>query len=205
MAIRLVIADDDRLITESMKIILDMDEGFTVVGVAENGEDAVSLCQSQNADVALLDIRMPKMDGVEATKRITQSTDTKVLILTTFDEDEYIKKAFEYGAGGYLLKNNPPDQIKNAIRAIAGGNTVVQAAVMEKIKNPEKRKIEKLKDLTEREIAVVEAIAEGMTNKEIAGKLFISEGTVKNNITAVLGKLKLNHRTQIAIYYLSDN
>ena len=106
--------------------------------------------------------------------------------------------------GGYLLKNNPPEQIKNAIKAVAGGNTVVQAAVMEKIKNPEKSRAEKLKDLTEREVEVVEAIAQGMTNKEIAGKLFISEGTVKNNITAILGKLELNHRTQIAIYYLSD-
>ncbi len=205
MAIRLVIADDDRLITESMKIILDMDPEFTVVGVAGNGEEAVSLCRSQTPDVALLDIRMPVLDGVEATRRITQSTQTRVLILTTFDEDEYIKKAFEYGAGGYILKNNPPEQIKNAVKAVAGGNTVVQAAVMEKIKNPEKRKTEKLAGLTEREGEVVAAIAEGLTNKEIAGKLFISEGTVKNNITAILGKLGLSHRTQIAIYYLSDD
>lgn len=205
MAIRLVIADDDRLITESMKIILEMDPDFTVVDVAENGAEAVKLCQSQTVDVALLDIRMPMMDGVEATRQITQNTKTKVLILTTFDEDEYIKKAFEYGAGGYLLKNNPPEQIKNAIRAVAGGNAVVQAAVMEKIQNPEKRRLDKLIDLTERETEVVEAIAQGMTNKEIAGKLFISEGTVKNNITAILSKLNLNHRTQIAIYYLSND
>lgn len=205
MAIRLVIADDDALITESMKIILDMDEAFTVVGVANNGRGAVKLCRENTVDVALLDIRMPEMDGVEATRQITQNTGTKVLILTTFDEDEYIKKAFEYGAGGYLLKNNPPEQIKNAIKAIAGGNAVVQAAVMEKIKNPERRKAEKLKDLTEREIEVVEAIAEGLTNREIAKKLYISEGTVKNNITAVLGKLNLSHRTQIAIYYLSND
>ncbi len=204
MAIRLVIADDDALITESMKIILEMDDAFTVVGVAKNGRDALNLCQMHTVDVALLDIRMPEMDGVEATRQITENTRTKVLILTTFDEDEYIKKAFEYGAGGYLLKNNPPEQIKNAIKAIAGGNAVVQAAVMEKIKNPERRQTEKLKDLTEREIEVVEAIAEGLTNKEIAAKLYISEGTVKNNITVVLGKLNLSHRTQIAIYYLSN-
>ncbi|MEX1306950.1 MAG: response regulator transcription factor [Eubacteriales bacterium] len=204
MAIRLVIADDDRLITESMKIILEMDEDFVVVGVAENGADAVKFCQNQKVDVALLDIRMPVMDGVEATRQITTSTETEVLILTTFDEDEYIKKAFEYGAGGYLLKNNPPEQIKTAIKAVAGGNAVVQAAVMEKIKNPDKRQAQKLKGLTERETQVVEAIAEGMTNKEIAKKLFISEGTVKNNITAILGKLDLSHRTQIAIYYLKQ-
>ena len=204
MAIRLVIADDDALITESMKIILEMDDAFTVVGVAKNGRDALNLCQMHTVDVALLDIRMPEMDGVEATRQITENTRTKVLILTTFDEDQYIKKAFEYGAGGYLLKNNPPEQIKNAIKAIAGGNAVVQAVVMEKIKNPERRQAEKLKDLTEREIEVVEAIAEGLTNKEIAAKLYISEGTVKNNITAVLGKLNLSHRTQIAIYYLSN-
>ena len=205
MAIKLVIADDDRLITESMRIILDMDADFDVVGVAENGKNALEMCQAQAVDVALLDIRMPVMDGVEATRLITQNTSTRVLILTTFDEDEYIKKAFEYGAGGYLLKNNPPEQIKNAIKAVAGGSTVVQAAVMEKISHPEKDDSEKLKGLTEREAEVVLAIAEGLTNKEIAAKLFISEGTVKNNITAILSKLNLNHRTQIAIYYLSHD
>lgn len=202
MAINVIIVDDDKLITESMKIIFGMDDNFNVVATAENGEQAIDLCNKNKVDVALLDIRMPVLNGVEATKIITENTTTKVLILTTFDEDGYIKKAFENGASGYLLKNNPPEQIKNAIVAIIGGNAVVQDVVLEKIKNPEKIKAERLKDLTEREKQVVQAISEGMTNKEIAAKLFISEGTVKNNVTVILDKLSLNHRTQIAIYYL---
>ena len=114
MPINIIIADDDRLITESMNIILQMDDRFKIIGLASNGEEAVTLCRENKVDVALLDIRMPKLNGVQATKRIIDTTDTKVLILTTFDEDEYIKKAFKYGATGYLLKNNPPSEIGRA-------------------------------------------------------------------------------------------
>lgn len=204
MPIKIIIADDDKLITESMKIILQMDDRFQVIGLAENGEEAVTLCREHKVDVALVDIRMPKLNGVQATKRIIDTTDTKVLILTTFDEDEYIKKAFKNGASGYLLKNNPPSEIINAIIAINGGNVVMQDAVLEKMTVQETNNTKKLDALTNREIDIVKAIASGLTNREIASKLFISEGTVKNNVTSILGKLNLKHRTQIAIYYLTD-
>jgi DNA-binding NarL/FixJ family response regulator len=204
MAINVVIADDDRLISESIKIILEMDAEFSVVGTADNGREAVRLCREHEVDVAVLDIRMPVMSGVEASRDITETTNTKVLILTTFDEDELIKDAFKNGAGGYLLKNNPPEQIKNAIKAVFGGNAVVQDQVLEKIKNPSGSKETRLEGLTPREQEIVAAISEGLTNKQIAKKLFISEGTVKNNITNILGKLFLEHRTQIAIYFLKQ-
>ena len=203
MPINIIIADDDRLITESMNIILQMDDRFKIIGLASNGEEAVTLCRENKVDVALLDIRMPKLNGVQATKRIIDTTDTKVLILTTFDEDEYIKKAFKYGATGYLLKNNPPSEIMNAILSVYGGNVVMQDAILEKMTMQETPNTKKMDILTKRETDVVGAIADGLTNKEIAAKLFISEGTVKNNVTAILDKLNLKHRTQIAIYYLT--
>lgn len=206
MSIKIIIADDDALIRESLKIIFDLDEKFKVIGIASDGKEAYDLCKQKEVDVALLDVRMPNLDGVEATARIVSDTSTKVLILTTFDEDDYIKNAFLNGASGYLLKNNPPEQIKNAVISVQGGNAVVQDVVLEKIKNPSNKsnKEDKLKDLTTREKEIVLLIAKGLTNKEIADKLFISEGTVKNTVSNVLGKLSLKHRTQIAIYYLED-
>lgn len=204
MPINIVIADDDQLITSSLKIIFDMDDRFNVVGVGGNGQEAVKLCRANVVDVILLDIRMPVLNGVEATKQIVDQTNTKILILTTFDEDDYIKQAFDNGAKGYLLKNTPPEQIMNAIVSIHGGNAVVQDTVMEKMNVAKDNKEKRLEGLTEREKDIVKAIAEGFTNKEIAEHLFISEGTVKNNITAILNKLNLKHRTHIAIHYLKD-
>lgn len=203
--VRLIIADDDQLITESLKIIFDLDERFDLVGVGQNGREAVALCRRKDVDVALLDVRMPEMNGVDATKVIVAETNTKVLILTTFDEDEFIKEAFRNGASGYLLKKNPPDQIKHAILAVSGGNAVVQDSVLKKIGAVDVNEVEddgRFDLLTEREMEIVEAIAEGFTNKEIAERLFLSEGTIKNNVSSILSKLQLKHRTQIAIYYL---
>ncbi len=206
MPINIIIADDDVLIRESLKIIFEMDERFNVVWVAEDGKEAYDICRKKEIDVALLDVRMPFLNGVEATAKIVSDTSAKVLILTTFGEDDYIKNAFLNGASGYLLKNNPPDQIKNAVISVNDGNAVVQDIVMEKIKNPRSKnnKEDKLKDLTLREREVVQLIAKGLTNKEIADNLFISEGTVRNTVSHVLGKLSLKHRTQIAIYYLEE-
>lgn len=202
MAIKVLLADDDRLITESLKMIIEQDARLEVAAIAGDGCEAVDICRSQKIDVALMDIRMPNLNGVEATKEIVKNTDTKVLVLTTFDEDEYISKTFEYGAKGYLLKNNPPDMIINAIVSVYYGNSVVQSQVMEKLSFSGENKDEKLAGLTTREKEIVKEIAEGATNKDIAAKLFISEGTVKNNITNILSKLNLRHRTEIAIYYL---
>jgi len=202
--IKILLADDDALIRESLKIIFEYDERFEIVDVVSNGQEAVDVCKEKAVDVAILDVRMPELNGVEATRAIKSETSTRVMILTTFDEDAFIKDAFSYGASGYLLKNSPPEQIKNAVYSISGGNTVVQDLVMEQLNNPNAERLKKLENLTSREREVVEAIAEGLTNGEIAEKLFITEGTVKNSVSNILGKLELKHRTQIAIFYLKE-
>jgi DNA-binding NarL/FixJ family response regulator len=205
MAIRLLIADDDPLIREGLKIILGLDEDFQVVACVENGLQAVAYCTGNQVDVALLDVRMPVMNGVQATREICQKTGTKPLILTTFDDDDYITDAIKYGARGYLLKNNPPDKIKEAIRVVNGGSAVVQGDVFDKLREglgAGKRGRLDRTAFTGRELEIMELIAGGRSNREIAGELFISEGTVKNYITSILDKTGLEHRTQIAIYYI---
>ena len=127
------------------------------------------------------------------------------MILTTFDQDDYIRQAIANGASGYLLKSNPPQQIKQAILTIAGGNAVVQEAVLERLQSQAQAdRASKLKELTPREQDILVAIADGMTNREIADKLYLSEGTIKNTITSILTKLNLRHRTEIAVYYWKD-
>ena len=205
MAIKLLIADDDSLIREGLKIILGMDDSFEIVACVENGLQAVEFCTNNQVDVALLDVRMPVMNGVQAVREIYGKTGTKPLILTTFDDDEFITDAIKYGAKGYILKNNPPDKIKDAIRMVHGGNTVMQDVVLDKIKEGlDTNKSSKLdKSLfSERELEIMEHIAKGLSNKEIAKELYISEGTTKNYITSILNKTGLEHRTQIAIYYI---
>lgn len=207
MRIRVIIADDDSLIRESLKIILSVDEEIEVLEVFKNGEGISNYCSKNMVDIALMDIRMPKLNGVEATREIVSRSNTKVIILTTFDEDDYIREALNYGAKGYLLKNTSPDKIIETIKVVYKGNCVIQDEVLSKITENLSKSIEggtKIdKSLfTERELEVMGAIADGFTNKEIAKKLFISEGTVKNYITSILDKTGLQHRTQIAIYYL---
>ena len=205
MSINLLIADDDSLIRESLKIIIGLDQEFNVLICVENGKEAIEYCLNNQVDVALLDIRMPIVNGVEAVKEISLKTSTKCLILTTFDEDEYINAAVRYGAKGYILKNNTPDKIKAAIKVVYSGNMVIQEGIIDKVlKGIDSDNSSKLnRDLfTEREIGIMEAIADGLSNREISARLFISEGTVKNYITSILNKTSLDHRTQIAIYYL---
>ncbi|MGH4140653.1 response regulator transcription factor [Clostridium sp.] len=206
MAIKVLIADDDILIREGLKIILELDEEFEVVGCVQNGLEALEKCKVEIVDVALLDVRMPVMNGVQAVSEITMKTTTKTLILTTFDEDEYIHEALKNGARGYLLKNNSPEKIKDAIKTVFGGNIVMQDVILDKVtrgfKVIRKEEIPKEYFFTERETDIIKAIAEGLSNKEISNKIYISEGTVKNYITSILGKTGLKHRTQIAIYYL---
>ncbi|WP_027624186.1 response regulator transcription factor [Clostridium lundense] len=208
MAIKVLIADDDSLIRESLKIILGMDEEIKIIDAVENGLKALDVCINCEVDVALLDVRMPVLNGVDAAKEILTKTKTKPLILTTFDEDEYIMGAIKNGAKGYILKNNSPEKIKDAIKMVYSGNTVLQDVVMEKVKDGLSSREEGNFDkdmFSEREMDVIEAISEGLSNKEIAGKLYISEGTVKNYITSILNKTGLEHRTQIAIYYIKGN
>ncbi|MBU5674563.1 response regulator [Paenibacillus brevis] len=210
MNIRVIIADDNSFIREGMRIILNTYGDFEVLAAVADGAEAVDFCREHEVDVALLDVRMPNMNGVEATRILAEETKTKPLILTTFDDDEYIVDAVRYGAKGYLLKNNDPERICDAIRSVYHGHNVLQNVILDKLKlslgenrqHEESPAIDKTL-FTERELEVMSRIAKGLSNKEIAKELYISEGTVANYITSVLSKTSLEHRTQIAIYYLT--
>ncbi|TCL60461.1 LuxR family two component transcriptional regulator [Kineothrix alysoides] len=204
--IRVIIADDSDFVRDGMNIILGVDEEFEVAGCAANGKEAVALARKSRADVILMDIQMPEMDGIEATGIIVKENLGKVLILTTFDDDDLVVRAIQNGAKGYLIKNHTPDKLKQMIKSINAGVNVLEETVFEKIaENKEIRGGQGFEEklFTERELEVIKAIAEGLSNKEIASKLFISEGTVKNYITTILEKGNLKHRTQVAIYYLT--
>ena len=222
LTIKVLIADDNSFIREGMKIILSTFPEFEVVATVSDGAEAVAYCREHEVDVALLDVRMPNMNGVEATRLLTEQTGVKPLILTTFDDDAFVLDAVKYGAKGYLLKNNDPERIRDAIRSVHGGHRVLQDVVLDKImqagQQPDaERSNAPAPDrsaavpaagfdpspFTEREIEIMGLIAKGRSNKEIAKKLFLSEGTTANYITSILGKTGLEHRTQIAIYYLT--
>lgn len=206
MPIRVLIADDDALIREGLKIILQTDSRFEVVGCVENGLKALEFCSREQVDVVLLDVRMPVLDGLQAARKISDATHVKPLILTTFDDDDFILNAVKNGAKGYLLKGSPPSQIMDAIRIVYEGGTVMQDAAMDIIKqelSTGRRGSIPEGLLTEREMEIAALIAKGHPNKEIANKLFMSEGTIKNYISTILDKTGLGHRTQIAIYYLT--
>ncbi len=212
MPIRIIIADDSPFVLDGLKIIFELDPDFTVVGCAKNGREAVELCHTHAVDIALMDIQMPEMDGILATKEISGGTETKCLILTTFDDDELIIGALKNGAKGYLLKNHTPDKIKRMAKVVHEGGSILDEVVLSKIAEIQKPAVPSAQSVqfdrslfTERELDVIRLISEGMSNSEIAEHLFISVGTVKNYISAVLDKTGLSHRTQIAVYYLTGN
>lgn len=209
--IRVLIVDDDPFIRESLEMIINLDEQIQVSGLCQNGSEAVQFIGREQVDVVLMDIRMPECDGVEGTKRIKAlDPQVKVLILTTFDDDEYIIEALRNGASGYLLKNIPPARIIDGIKTVYSGSLLVHPEIAKKLTTfiqpaqdkTAKRKTLQSYGLTSTEQAVVRKIADGLSNKEIAGDLYLSEGTIKNYITDILSKLNLRDRTQIAIFYL---
>lgn len=206
MTIRVVIGEDDNLIRESLGIILGADKNIDVVGTFSNGREVVEFIYKNKADIILLDVRMPVLNGVLATKEIGKISSAKVIILTTFDEDEYIQNAISFGAKGYLLKNTKPNKIIEAIKMVHAGNSVIQEEVLDKISKNilSDNNTKDLSIFTERELEIIKEICKGSSNKEISNNLFISEGTVKNYITSILQKTDLNHRTQIAINYLNS-
>ena len=210
--IRLLIVDDQNIIRHGLKSLLEIQADLTVVGDAANGQEALdliaSLQQHQLPDVILLDVRMPVMDGVATTIELKKHyPEIKILILTTFDDDEYISQAMNYGAKGYLLKDSPPEDLAIAIRVINKNNTYMGSGLLEKMlqhnTQPEVVNVDiaqQLAELSAREKEVLNLIAIGANNREIAQELYISEKTVKNHVTSILSKLNLRDRTQAAIW-----
>jgi DNA-binding NarL/FixJ family response regulator len=206
--IRLLVADDQSLICQGLKAMLELEADLQVVGCADNGESAIERVSALQPDIVLMDVRMPVMDGRAATRAITQQFPlVKVLVLSTFDDDQYIVDAIRAGAKGYLLKDMPSQQLAQAIRSVVQGYTQMGPGLMEKLMagvaasetlNP--NRYPELAELTPREQEVLQLIGKGATNREIAHRLYISEGTVKTHVTNLLHRLQVRNRTQLAIY-----
>lgn len=208
MAIRVLLVDDQSLIRRALQMLLADQSGIEVIGDAESAKQALELVAKTQPDVVLMDMIMPEMDGVEATKLICdRHPDVKVLILSIDDDQEYIIQAMRHGAAGYILKNTPPEELAFAIQAVHRGYTHLGPGLGEKIiamiPNPQQENhISDLEQLTPRELEIAQLIAQGASNKEIADRLFISQKTVKNHITSILSRLNLRDRTQVAILAL---
>lgn len=205
--IKVIIADDSDFVRDGMKIILDVDPEFEVIGTAANGREAIEIAQKSKPDVFIMDIQMPEMDGIEATKYMVEKDLGKVLILTTFDDDQLVRQALKNGAKGYLIKNHTPDHLKQMIKSVYNGTGVMEENILENLASTAAGTGAAGgfdgSAYSERELEVIKAVAEGLSNKEIADRLFISEGTVKNYITGILSKENLSHRTALAVYYLT--
>lgn len=210
--INLAIVDDQGIIREGLKFMFEKKEDIRVVGTGENGHQAYNLCRENHIDVMLLDIKMPLMGGVEATKLIKRDfPHVNIIILTTFDDDEFIFEALKYGASGYLLKDATMEKIEEAIRDAYKGGVSIQPDVARKMvdilrKETSDRPVmdKRVENLTERELDILRNLGQGKSNKEIAQTLYISEGTVKNHITSILGKLELRDRTQLALFSVKN-
>ncbi len=207
--IRLLLVDDQELVCQGLKAMLNLEPDIEVVGIANNGCIAVQQVEALQPDVVLMDIRMPIMDGREATRIIGQKfPDSKVLVVSTFDEDDYIAQAIKAGAKGYLLKDMPVDELAQAIRLVYRGYSQMAPGLMEKMldgvldSSATETELDRpeLEELTPREIEVLNLVGTGCTNREIAQKLYIAEGTVKTHVTHILNRLNLRNRSQIAIY-----
>ena len=202
---KVLLVDDDRLVCSSLKIILSSDPEINVVGIGNNGKAAIELYQQFHPDVLLLDIRMEIMSGLDAGEVIlSNDPDAKILYLTTFLDDDYIIKALRIGAKGYMLKQDY-ESILPALKAVCAGQNVYGNEIITKLphligKASEVKNIDKY-NITEKELEIITKIADGLSNKEIAELMYLSEGTVRNNISTILEKLNLRDRTQIAIFF----
>lgn len=213
--IKILLVDDQDILVEGLKLILGKEEDLVICGSANNGRSAYEACRWQNPDVVLMDIKMPGVNGVDATAMIKKDfPHIKILVLTTFNDDEYIYEALKHGASGYLLKDTSPSEIAAAVRTVYNGGALIQSEVAVKVLDQfselakgkkEKQKDPKAGQLTERETEICRLIAEGKNNQEIAGELFLSEGTVKNHITRILIKLDLRDRTQLAVFTIKND
>lgn len=204
---RVLVVDDDNLVAISLKTILEADAEVEVTGIGQNGADAIAMYREQQPDILLMDIRMEGMTGLEAAEQILQEFEAaKILFLTTFSDDEYIVKALNMGAKGYLLKQDF-EGIVPALKAVYGGQSVFGGDIVGKIPVLMQGKGEvdySGYDINEKEQAIIQLVAEGLSNREIAGELFLSEGTVRNYISTILEKLGLRDRTQLAVFYYKN-
>jgi DNA-binding NarL/FixJ family response regulator len=206
--IRILLVDDQRLMREGLRILLEMEPDLKIVGEAENGEAALKAYSELQPDVVLMDVRMPGMDGVEATWRLRERwPKVRVMILTTFEDDEYVFEGLRAGALGYLLKDVSGHDLAQAVRTVASGGALIEPSVARKVVAefarvaPPARKPDAglAEPLSEREIEVLQLVSGGLTNRQIAERLSLAEGTVKNYVTTILGKLGARDRTQAAV------
>ena len=209
-SIRILVADDHNIVRKGIKVLLATEKDMQVVGEAENGLEAVEKAVSLEPDVVLMDIVMPGMDGIEATRKITaERPSTRILVLTSFAADDKVFPAVKAGALGYLLKDSTPQQLVEAIRQVARGEPSLEPSiarkVLQELSNPGGGTGRQTSDpLTEREMDVLRLIAQGMSNREIAAKIFVAEWTVRSHVSNILGKLHLASRTQAALYALRE-
>jgi DNA-binding NarL/FixJ family response regulator len=205
--IRVLVADDQALVRGGLVAILGAQDDIEVVGEADDGGVAVDQALTLRPDVVLMDVRMPKVDGIEATRRLALHPGApRVLILTTFDLDEYVYEALRAGAGGFLLKDAPPERLADAVRTVAAGESLVAPAITRRLverfmrrPTPDAARRDTFAELTARELEVLRLVARGLANAEIAGELFLSEATVKTHLTRILAKLGLRDRVQAVV------
>ena len=209
--IKILIADDQELIRESLKIILDMNSDIKVVGLAEDGQKVLEQLEKNLPDIILMDIRMPELDGVLCTKIVKEKyPDVKIIILTTFDDDEYVFYALKYGASGYLLKGCSVQELTSAIHTVMNGGSILNQGVITKVVKlfsqlaqsniAMKVDTKNISELNRTEHNIASLVGRGLSNKEIAEALYLSEGTIRNALSSALSKLNLRDRTQLAIF-----
>jgi len=204
--ITLLLVDDQRLMRDGLRTLLDLEDDLHVVAEAENGQQALESYERQHPDVVLMDIRMPLLDGVEATRRLLAAHPTaKIIILTTFDDDEYVFDALRAGALGYLLKDVSSAELAGAIRTVAAGGALIEPSVARKVlaefsRLPAHPPQKPLETLSARERQILRLISQGLSNRQIAARLYLAEGTVKNYVSSILSKLDVEDRTQAALW-----
>ena len=207
--IRLLIVDDEAMVRKGLRLILEAEDGFEVVGEAADGVEAIAETKRVEPDVVLMDVRMPRMDGVEACRRLVGETSAKVVVLTTFDLDEHLFAASRAGASGFLLKASRPEELVAAVQAAAGGNALIEPRMTKKLLDEFARRPlaagaprtpDRFAELTDREMEVLREVVRGSTNAEIAERLYVSEATVKSHVGRLLAKLGLRDRVQAVVF-----
>lgn len=208
MSLRVLVVDDQELVRAGLRMILESSAGITVIGEAGDGRQAVDLARREQPDIVLMDIQMPVEDGLSATRRVLggAAPDARVIVLTTFERDDYLFEALQAGASGFLLKNTPPEQLLHAVRVVAQGDALLDPALTRRVLDAfttpraDPDRAAALAELTDRERQVLLALAQGSSNAELAAVLFVSQGTIKTHVSSLLGKLGVRDRVQAVVF-----